>query len=187
MEIHSMKKSINVRSAAFVTGLVAVTATAWAANETLQLVPTSTIPAVVIEEHELKAAEPLRTEDTLAKDEVIVTEVPAEPALPARQVAVERPAAAPVVERATIAEPAITVEQKRLTLDERIQADVLDRLAAAPNISGRIGVETEGARVTLTGYTVTAAQGQRAERLVRGVDGVRDVSNLIRARVGGSV
>lgn len=176
-------KPFTVRRAGLVAALAAATATAWAATEALQLAPSTTIPAVVIEEHEVKAAEPLKTEDTLAPNEKVVE--PATPAAAAPAIAPER--ASPVVERPAVAEPPITIEQRRLTVDERIQLDVTERLAAAQNISGKIGVETHGAVVTLTGYTVTAAQGQRAERIVRAVDGVRDVDNRIRARIGGSV
>ena len=179
------KDAFHARRAGLVAALAAVTATAWAATEALQLAPSTTIPTVVIEEHERKAAEPLRTEDTLAPDEKVI-EAGAVPATPAAA-PVMPDRAAPVLERPAVAEPRITIEQRRLTLDERIQLDALERLAAARNISGKIGVETQGAVVTLTGYTVTAAQGQRAERIVRGVEGVREVDNRIRARIGGSV
>ena len=57
----------------------------------------------------------------------------------------------------------------------------------ADNISGKVGVESHDAVVTLTGYTVTAAQAYRAERTARGIEGVRAVDNRIRARIGGSV
>jgi hypothetical protein len=81
-------------------------------------------------------------------------------------------------------EPAITVEQQRLTLDERIQADVIDLLARNPNLSGKIGVVTQDAVVTLTGYTTTSGMAWRAGRDARGVYGVRHVVNEIRPRVG---
>jgi hypothetical protein len=176
-----MKKSFTVRHAALVATLTAATATAWAA--TVTLAPSTTIPTVVIEEHEIKRAEPLTTEDTLAPNESVVTapEASTSASAPPR---IERPL--PVAER-VIGEPPIVVEQKALTVDERIQADVMDRLAEAANLSGRIGVETNDAVVTLTGYTVTSGQAYRAERAARSVDGVRYVDNRIRARVGGSI
>jgi len=62
----------------------------------------------------------------------------------------------------------------------------MDKLATAPNISGKIGVESQDAVVTLTGYTATAAQAQRAGRYAGSVEGVRSVQNEIRGRVGGS-
>ena len=94
--------------------------------------------------------------------------------------------AAPVEDR-SVAQPPVTVEHRRLTVDERIQADVMDKLANAQNISGKIGVESRDAVVTLTGYTVTAAQGQRAGRYAGSVEGVKSVNNELRARIGGSV
>lgn len=175
-----MKKRFNAR-VGLVAALAAVTATAWAANETLRLAPSTTIPTVVIEEHEIKAAQPLRTEDTLAPNEELV---------PAERVAPPMPPAeraAPVAERAEVAEPPIVIEQKAMTLDERIQSQVMDRLAATERLSGKIGVESQDAMVTLTGYTVTAAMAHRAERAALGVPGVRGVDNRLRARIGGSV
>ena len=174
-----MKKRFDVR-VALATAFAAVTATAWATTETLKLVPSTTIPTVVLEEHELKAAAPLRTEDTLAPNEtVIAIERPA-PVLHAPS----RPAP---VGRTAVAQPPIVIEEKAMSPDERIQSEVMDHLAYADNLSGRIGVESHDAVVTLTGYTVTAAQAQRAERMARSVDGVRGVDNRIRARIGGSV
>ena len=90
------------------------------------------------------------------------------------------PAATPV------SEP-ITIEQRRLTLDERIQSGVMDAIYNAPNLGGQIGVESNDARVTLTGWTPTAGQARRAAMYAQGVDGVREVQNLIRPRIGGSV
>ena len=63
----------------------------------------------------------------------------------------------------------------------------MDRIAGSQRISGKIGVESQGARVTLTGYTSTAAQADRAGRIARGVSGVSAVDNQIRPRIGGSV
>jgi|SRR5687767_5647371 len=83
------------------------------------------------------------------------------------------------------ARAAITVTEPRLTLDQRIQADVMDLLARNPNLSGRIGVVSEDATVTLTGWTATSGQAWRAGRDARGVAGVRHVVNEIRPRVGG--
>jgi osmotically-inducible protein OsmY len=63
---------------------------------------------------------------------------------------------------------------------------VAERLTANPGISGRIAIDSRGSVVYLSGYTLTAAQAQRAEREARRVRGVRVVRNEIRARVGGS-
>ena len=78
----------------------------------------------------------------------------------------------------------ITVEQPRLTLDQRIQADVMDLLARSPSLSGRIGVVSEDAVVTLTGYVATPGMAWRAARDAGRVSGVRHVVNEIRPRVG---
>ena len=178
-----MKKHFDKR-VALVAALAAVTATAWATSETLRLAPSTSIPIVVIEEHELKAASPLRTEDTLAPNEAVVG---SETVAPAAPVAATPQRTMPVVERADVAEAPIVIEQKAMTLDERIQSQVMERIAGVANLSGRIGVESHDAVVTLTGHTVTAAQAYRVERTARSVEGVRGVDNQIRARIGGSV
>jgi osmotically-inducible protein OsmY len=85
------------------------------------------------------------------------------------------------------AQPPVTVEQRRLSNDERIQSQVMDRIAGARNISGKIGVESYNAVVTLTGYTTTTAQADRASRYAGGVMGVKYVQNEIRSRMGGSI
>ena len=79
----------------------------------------------------------------------------------------------------------IIVTAPRLNEDQLITRDVIDRIAGNPNISGNIGVETYRRDVTLTGRTVTQGQSDRAESEAKSVDGVRDVNNLIRPRVGG--
>ena len=79
----------------------------------------------------------------------------------------------------------IIVTAPRLNEDQLITRDVIDRIATNPNISGNIGVETYRRDVTLTGRTVTQGQSDRAESEAKSVDGVRDVNNLIRPRVGG--
>lgn len=182
-----MKKHLNQR-AVLVAALAAVTATAWAASETLKLAPSTTIPTVVIEEHELKAAEPLRIEDTLTPDEAVVRTETVAPAIApaAPMIAAPRPAL-PVAGRADVAEAPIVVEQRAMTLDERIQSLVMERIALAGNVAGHIGVESQDAVVTLTGYTMTAAMAHRVERTARAVEGVRAVDNRLRARIGGSV
>lgn len=172
-----MNKSLKLRNAALVAALAAVTATAWATSEYVSTTTTSYSDldqdaVVVYNEPAAAPAQPVITE-TLTTNETVI--VPAEPA----------PAAAPVVEHSVV--PPLTIEDRRLTEDQRIQALVMDKLAAAPNISGKIGVESNQQVVTLTGYTVTAAQGQRAGRLAGSVDGVKSVNNELRARIGGSV
>lgn len=148
------------RSAALVGALAAVTATAWATGEAVSNSTYVPAPAVAVTE-------------SLAPNEAVVT--------------VDESTSAPVVERGTIAQPAITVEQRRLSEDERIQAVVMDKLANNPRLSGKIGVESRDSVVRLTGYTRTVGQAWHAEREARGVVGVKYVQNEIRPRVGGSI
>ena len=126
------------------------------------------VPAVVANDQGLSPNEQVVTEPI-----VTTTEAPFSPRQPL----------APVVE-AQPREPAITIEQQRLSVDERIQGDVMDLLARNPTLSGKIGVVTKDQVVTLTGYTTTSGMAGRAGRDARGVQGVRHVVNEIRPRVG---
>src|SRR3981081_507034 len=56
----------------------------------------------------------------------------------------------------------LTVESRRL--DSRIQADVIEAVLNVPEISGKIGVESNDAVVTLTGHTMTNGMAMRAAR-----------------------
>jgi hypothetical protein len=82
-------------------------------------------------------------------------------------------------------EPPITVRARRATEDELITDDVSYRLATNPRLSGKIGVETERRVVTLTGRVTTPGQVDIASREARSVDGVDEVQNYLRTRVGG--
>jgi hypothetical protein len=82
--------------------------------------------------------------------------------------------------------PAITVTAPYMTDDQAITSDVMDNIASNPRISGNIGVETEDRDVKLTGMVTTPGQARRAEQDARSVDGVRNVDNGIRSKVGGS-
>jgi hypothetical protein len=97
------------------------------------------------------------------------------------------PDAIVLAERTRVAQTGITIEERRLSEDERIQVAVIDKLAANPRLSGKIGVESNEAVVTLTGYTATVGQATRAGWDARSVMGVKYVQNQIRPRVGGSV
>lgn len=173
-----MKKHMTAHNTALLAIFTAVSATAWAASETI-FSPPSQSTIFPMEQRVLAPSPPLATSETLDENEtlIIITDAPPAPRA-------ERAAVAPVAEPVAAAEPPITIEQKRLTRDERIQSEVLDRLAAIPNVSGRIGVETNEAVVTLTGLVTTSGQAYRAGREARGVDGVRYVDNRIRAKVG---
>ena len=164
----------------------AVAATAWAANGTLHdstWVPyRATVDTSVV------------TAQSLGPNEAIVTDEPApfvQPAPVAERVMPLEAAALPSqrmsAPQAGRTQAPIVIEQRRLTLDESIQARLMDAIAQAPNISGRIGVESHDAVVTLSGWTLTQAQAQRAVRHAYATGGVRDVRNEIRARVGGPV
>ncbi len=161
-----MKIRPKVRNAVLVGALAAITATAWATNNAVSdaaYVPLATEAAVS------SAAEPVVTSESLSANETVVTTT--------------APVAVPLERNVA---PTMTIEKQRLTEDQRIQAVVMDQLAAAPNISGKIGVESRDSVVTLSGWTTTAMQADRAARTARGVIGVRYVQNEIRPRIGGS-
>ena len=80
--------------------------------------------------------------------------------------------------------PQIDVTAPRASEDQLITYDVADRIAADPNISGRVGVETYRNDVTLTGRVTSPAQADRAATDARSVPGVREVNNELRSRVG---
>jgi hypothetical protein len=167
-----------IRNAALVGALAAVAATAWATNETLYST-TPYVPGNTVVPSDTAVSETLAPNESL----VTTTDAIAAPEAPAPV------AAPPVVSVADreIAQPGITVEQQRLTEDERLQAIVMDRIAVMHNISGKISVQSKDSVVTLSGYTVTAGQAYRAAREASSVVGVKYVQNDIRPRIGGSV
>src|SRR5262249_12925482 len=162
-----------MKNLALLAALGAVAATAWAMNDSYSpasttATTTTLAPAEPVVVHEtVMTSEPIVTKET-----VITTETAAVPA-PARPVAVAD----------EVRQPPITIEQRRLSLDERIQSDVMDAILHSPNMTGQIGVESHDAAVTLTGWTATGGQARRAERLAH-VTGVRYVDNQTRPRVG---
>ena len=79
----------------------------------------------------------------------------------------------------------IIVTAPRRNGDQMITDDVVDTIASDPRVGGQIGVDTYRNNVTLTGRTATRGQADRAERDAKSVDGVRDVTNLVRPSVGG--
>ena len=169
-----------LRTPLLAAALAATAASAWAAYNS-SLVPAPAKPVIdeaAVEAKPLPTEPPvIANEQGLAPNEQVVT-------TEAAPVATKDPQPAPAAEPPR-PEPAITIERQRLTLDQRIQADVMDVLARTPYLSGRIGVVSEGAVVTLTGYTTTSGMAWRAGRDARGVPGVRHVVNEIRPRVGG--
>lgn len=149
-----------------------ITATAWATNEAMSN-DSAYVPATTV-----AVEQPATTSEGVA---------PSESLSPNESVAVANDAAVAPAPEPSIAQPGITVQERRLSEDERMQLAVLDKLASSTTISGKIGVETNDAVVTLTGYTSTSGQAYRAERDARSIVGVRYVQNEIRPRVGGSV
>jgi hypothetical protein len=148
-----------IRSTALVGALGLVAATAWATNESM-------------------------TNESMSNAIFVPSYYTVPPSEPV--VTTSETVAVPVEERSVVRAP-ITVEERRLTEDERIQSAVMDRLASNSRLSGKIGVESRDAVVTLTGYTSTAGQAYRAGREAHGVMGVKYVQNEIRPRIGGSV
>ena len=73
------------------------------------------------------------------------------------------------------------VPSSSLTQDEFIKGEVIDRIAGDQRLSGQIGVETQENVVTLTGRVLDPDQAEWAAQDARGVDGVKDVDNLVRA------
>jgi hypothetical protein len=83
------------------------------------------------------------------------------------------------------AEPPIIVTAPRLTEDQAITGEVIDRIASDPGISGRVGVDTYRNTVTLSGRVGTPWQADKAARHAQNTPGVREVNNELRARIGG--
>jgi hypothetical protein len=87
-------------------------------------------------------------------------------------------------EAAVYSAPPINVYGYRANDDQLITQDVADRIAADPSINGTIGISTYRSDVTLSGLVTTPGQAQRAGRDAQSVDGVRNVDNGIRSKVG---
>jgi hypothetical protein len=169
-----MKKESDFRNVALVVALAAFAASAWAANESLSSPESVAARNAALQSTTVTTqAAPVPASETLTRGEEIVA--PAEAPVSAPAAHVSEP------------QPPVIVEERHLTLDERIQSDVMDKLAAAPYISGKIGVESHDATVRLTGYTMTAGQAYRAGRYAGSVVGVKYVHNDIRPRIGGSI
>jgi len=127
-----------------------------------------------VDEHAMRPAEEVPVAPTPA------VPAPAEP--PAA--ATGNPAVVPHIEHYSM--PSTVVTAPRPSDDELLRTAVVDRLAADPRLSGRIGVETYRHVVSLTGRVSTTGQRDHAEAIARDVDGVWDVQNFIRTRVGES-
>jgi hypothetical protein len=89
-----------------------------------------------------------------------------------------------------VTEEPIVVTAPEASEDALITADVVDAIGSDPRIPGdigtAIGVGTYRNDVTLTGRVVTPRQSEIASEDAHSVEGVRDVDNYIRPRVGES-
>ncbi len=174
-----MKIQPKVRNTVLVGALAAVAATAWANHDVITNSTYIPTPYVAVEESGAELiSERLAVSESLSPNETVVVADEAVAASDARPVA--------VADR-SITQPGITVQDRRLSEDERIQSLVMDRLATSRNISGKVGVESHDAVVKLSGYTLTAGQAYRAGREAGSIVGVKHVQNEIRPRIGGSV
>jgi len=85
----------------------------------------------------------------------------------------------------TYVEPTITVEAPRYYDDPiAINNEVVDAIATDTRITGNIGVQTYRNQVELTGRVTTPGQRDLAGMHARSVEGVDQVTNLIKPRVG---
>jgi hypothetical protein len=78
----------------------------------------------------------------------------------------------------------ITVRGSRAGEDALISDDVAYAIASDRRVSGHIGVETERNVTTLTGRVTTRGQADIAARDASAIDGVSEVRNHLRSRVG---
>ena len=67
--------------------------------------------------------------------------------------------------------------------DTAVRAAIIDRLAADPRLQGRVGVVVTDKIATLTGTVTDPNQVAWAEEDARSVDGVIQVTNLVRADI----
>jgi hypothetical protein len=170
-----------VRNAALICALAAVAATAWGMSESVTYSPFTVTddmiaeqPAAPPDDAVTPANDAVAASDSLSPNESVVTTNDTSDVK-----------AAPIVGHSI--QPPITVEERRLSEDQRIQMQVMDKLASNERLSGKIGVESNDAVVRLSGWTSTVGQAYRAGRDAGGIEGVRYVQNEIRPRVGGSL
>ena len=83
-------------------------------------------------------------------------------------------------------QPPVVIKRQRMTEDQFINGDVVKLLASNPRLAGRIGVETRGSVVDLSGRVTTPGMVRIALRDARMVEGVKEVRNNLYTQVGGS-
>ena len=178
-------------SSLLVGAIAFIAISGWAAVEYIPAALQEYAPRIIDTRHRPTQSVMIPVMETLPENEAIVIAGPQEP----DSTVVQRPRSLPrqsPAKRTTVhpaagtSRVAILVEERRLTQDERIAQEVMDRLASS-RLSGKIGVESKNAVVRLTGWTPTAGQARHAERDARSVSQVKQVLNEIRPRVGGSV
>jgi len=159
-----MKIVAAVAASAVIAGAYAIeqSAPVITEGETIVAAPVAAPQETIIEKEEQRIVAPA------------MTTTPA--AVPAPVVESSKPVAAN--------DPPITVTEQRLTVDERIQQQVMDKLANNPTLSGKVGVETRDQVVNLSGYLMTNGMVMRANRDAGSVVGVRYVVNEIRTKIG---
>jgi hyperosmotically inducible periplasmic protein len=182
-----MSNQPTLRRVALLVALAAVAATALAMNESRSSEPQ--VPFIDEPSEAAPVAEPVEPapvtdmsahEIAPVPDEETAARVTAREAKPAPVVAKE-------VSPPSTPQPPITVEEQRLTEDERIQVEVMEALANDARLSGKIAVVTRDAEVWLSGHTMTANQAWHAGRDAGRVKGVRYVHNEISFRLGRSL
>jgi hyperosmotically inducible periplasmic protein len=167
-----------IRRVVLVVALAAVAATALAMDESRS---NELQPLFIDEPSEAEpVAEPVEPAPVTDMSAHEIAPVAASEAKPA-------PAVAKEVAPPSTPQPPITVEEQRLTEDERIQVEVMEALANDARLSGKIAVVTRDAEVWLSGHTMTANQAWHAGRDAGRVKGVRYVHNEISFRLGRSL
>ena len=140
--------------------------------------PVVTPPALTPPAMTLAKAVPV--EETLAPNEAVIAPAPA-----GRKAPTAPPTKRDVVtQRVETPRSRVDVEGRRLGRDERLQHAVMSAIKRAPNLTGQIAVEAKDAVVRLSGWTLTPGQSLRAEKAAARVEGVREVRNEIRPRMG---
>jgi len=170
-----------VSNAVLLGALAAFAATAWGMSESVSYSPFAVTDDMIAEQPAAPpvdavtpANDAVAASDSLSPNESVVTTNDTSDVK-----------AAPIVGHSI--QPPITVEERRLSEDQRIQMQVMDKLASNERLSGKIGVESNDAVVRLSGWTSTVGQAWRAGRDAGSIYGVRYVQNEIRPRVGGSL
>jgi len=168
--------------------LATLAAAGWMLKEstrTVAIVPDASYYAAQTSTQWVAPSQPVAVEDSLAANEAVVPPQMA-PAAPAPHAPPAKRAKSAKPHLAAKTQPRGRAETRRVPLDRRIQTDVIGALTRAPNLHGRIGVESKDAVVTLRGWTNTPGEARRAGLIALQVKDVKVVENYLRPRIGGS-